>query len=84
MVAASLRHRLPERNPASNLILCMLRFGAASRQLLRNEENSKTNERFCETVVKFWVLVSSLKGLLGAQKQYLEIADSRGDLLKHE
>ena len=50
-------------------------------------KDSKTKEiqkkvRFCVTVVKFWVLGSSLEGLRGTQKQHPESADSRGDLLK--
>ena len=36
----------------------------------------------CVTVVKFWVLGSSLEGPQGAQKEHPEIADSSRDLLK--
>ena len=61
----------------------MLRFRVAPRWLLRNTEFVLDMYVFCETVVKFWVFVSSLEGLPRAQKQHIEIADSRGDLLRN-
>ena len=61
-------------------------FGSLLGVSFRRLQKAKEMQKKCvlaHTVVKFWVLGSSLEGLPGAQKRHPESADSSGDLLKN-